>query len=132
MLNGTVIGIEEHFDAAHELTFHEGKCKDLHGHTWGVLVEVKRKLDHIPEHIEECEMIVDLSTLRKEVKKVIFKLDHKYVNAEINHPTCENIVEYFYRELVALNIEANHNILITRISVQEGRGGWAEWRRANE
>lgn len=129
MLKKTVIGIEECFDAAHKLTFHKGKCQNLHGHTWSVLIEVaKRNIEVVEdESLKDIEMVMDLSHLRKEVKEVISNLDHKYLNEDIEHPTCENLVMYFHHKLYLRLLDA-YSVKITRIKIQEGRGGWAEWR----
>lgn len=29
------------FDSAHRLTFHIGKCRNLHGHTWKVVIRIE-------------------------------------------------------------------------------------------
>ena len=33
--------VKDHFDAAHFLPWHEGKCKNLHGHRWEVEVIIQ-------------------------------------------------------------------------------------------
>jgi 6-pyruvoyltetrahydropterin/6-carboxytetrahydropterin synthase len=60
-----VIGTEVTFDAAHRLTFHKGKCKNLHGHTWKVKVKVSG-----PGFLD---MVVDFG----EIKNIVKELDHK-------------------------------------------------------
>ena len=51
-------------DAAHFLPEHKGKCKDLHGHTWEVEVELRM------EHLEaEDGMVADFGELKKLVEQ---------------------------------------------------------------
>ena len=53
-------------DAAHRLTFHDGACKNLHGHTWNIEVLVfKEKFK---------DMVIDFGLLKSAIKEV---LDHK-------------------------------------------------------
>ena len=38
------------FDAAHRLVGYDGKCKQLHGHIWRVIIKVKGKSENRPEY----------------------------------------------------------------------------------
>lgn len=80
------------FDAAHFLPGHEGKCANLHGHTW--LVEV-----WITKQTKDA-MIIDFSI----VKDIITQFDHKFVNDFIENPTAENIVRYFLNEFKKIGL----------------------------
>jgi len=59
------------FDAAHRLTFHEGACANLHGHTWKGIIEVYED----PQ--TASDMIVDFGQLKEHVEYVLSKYDHK-------------------------------------------------------
>lgn len=61
-----ILSTRHHFDAAHRLTFHKGKCRNLHGHRWEVEVQID-----IHNQIWE-DMIIDF----KEIKDIIDKYDH--------------------------------------------------------
>ena len=82
------------FDAAHFLPEYKGKCKNLHGHTWLVEIEIKKHLK--PEET----MIVDFT----EIKQIIDKFDHKSLNDFMYNPTAENIVRHFLNKLKQFNV----------------------------
>ena len=74
------------FDAAHRLPDYDGKCANLHGHTWKVEVEIKTKA------LIEDRFVLDFTVL----KQIVNTLDHKYLNDLIEVPTAENIAKYFW------------------------------------
>jgi 6-pyruvoyltetrahydropterin/6-carboxytetrahydropterin synthase len=81
------------FDAAHKLAWHEGKCKNLHGHTYKLQVFVSGK-------VNENGIIIDFYELKKIVsEKVLEKLDHSNLNDIIDNPTAENIVIWIWEQL---------------------------------
>ena len=82
------------FDAAHYLPEYNGKCKNLHGHTWKVKVIVyKNDLNN--------NFVVDFSV----IKKVIHTFDHKCLNEFLTNPTAENIAKYLYNAIKAVIAE---------------------------
>lgn len=50
------------FDAAHKLLFYKGKCSQLHGHTWKLIVSVKGT-------VNQEGMIMDFLEIEKKVGK---------------------------------------------------------------
>lgn len=82
------------FDAAHKLENYEGKCANLHGHTYKLQVFVKGP-------IQENGLLIDFVDLKKHVKKkVIDLLDHKYINEVINtQSSVENISIWIWDQL---------------------------------
>lgn len=58
------------FDSAHRLLNYDGLCKNLHGHTYKLQVELEAE-------IGEDGFIVDFSILKKEIEKVIVYYDHR-------------------------------------------------------
>ena len=81
------------FDSAHKLNWHNGKCKNLHGHTYKLRVAVEG-------NIKKNGIVIDfyeLSTIVKE--KIISKLDHTNLNEKMNNPTAENISIWIWNEL---------------------------------
>jgi len=85
------------FDAAHKLPNYNGKCANLHGHTWKLIVSLEGE-------IKENGMIVDFKELKDKVnEKVIDKLDHSYLNDAISNPTCENLLLWIKEQLAELN-----------------------------
>lgn len=81
------------FDAAHNLTNYNGKCENLHGHTYKLVVTVEGKPD-------DQDMVIDFVLLKKIVHdEVINILDHAYINDIIENPTAENIAKWIWGKL---------------------------------
>ena len=75
------------FDAAHCLSWHQGKCKNLHGHTYKLEISIMGSLDN-------NGVVMDFGDLKNIVnKKIIKKYDHTYLNEEFENPTAELMVE---------------------------------------
>lgn len=73
-----VITKEITFDMAHRLSFHKGKCANVHGHTYKLQVTVCDT--HLCQHPEErVNMVVDFGTLSRHLKEVAEYYDHKIV-----------------------------------------------------
>ncbi len=65
---------EQTFDAAHFLYDYEGKCRNLHGHEWRVIVEVKNaQLEGIGQ---TRDMVVDFGTLKADLNEETNAFDH--------------------------------------------------------
>src|SRR5262245_39946971 len=70
---------EQHvFSAAHFITFNGDVCERLHGHNYGVAVEVGGPLD-------ENQYVIDFIALRDELKAITDELDHR-VLLPASHP----------------------------------------------
>ena len=80
---------ETTIDSCHKLEHYNGKCSQLHGHTWKL--EIWFKGDSM--HIDKVGILVDFGIV-KEIKEV---LDHKYLNDIIMvNPTAENLTKWIY------------------------------------
>jgi len=93
-----IVGKEFTFDAAHFLPNYEGKCANMHGHTYRLRVEVKGHLD------VETAMVVDFGDLKRVVKKaVIDEYDHTLLNDkmifEFSRPTAEVLAQMIFATL---------------------------------
>lgn len=90
------------FDAAHHLHAYEGKCKNLHGHTYKVVFGISGFTNDIG-------ITVDFGTLKQIWRKKIEPyLDHRYLNETLPamNTTAENIVVWLYEQTQnALQIE---------------------------
>jgi len=82
------------FDSAHFLQDYNGKCENLHGHTYKLQVSVEGARD-------ESGLVIDFVELKKIVnEKIIDKLDHTNLNDVLDvNPSAENIVEWIWNTL---------------------------------
>lgn len=111
---------EHSFDSAHFLAGYDGKCGNLHGHRWRVLLTVQSET--LREDRQQKGMCVDFAELKKDLRTELDALDHvliieqgslrestmkalqeeKFQVVEMPfRPTAENFARYFY-ELVTL------------------------------
>jgi queuosine biosynthesis protein QueD len=82
-----------YFEAAHHLTNYEGKCKNIHGHSYRLRVTIKGK----PEN---NGMIMDFSDLKKIVNdNIVGVFDHTDLNEHLDQPTAENLCIYIWEAL---------------------------------
>ena len=82
------------FEAAHRLPHHPGKCRELHGHSYRLVVSVDRPVDPV------SGLAVDFSDVKDAVKReAVDRLDHRYVNELIENPTAENMAVWIWGRL---------------------------------
>jgi len=89
--------VEEHFDAAHYLRNYRGKCENLHGHRFKVVVRLEAtKLD-------DAGLAYDFAQLKRHLREVIAPFDHACLNDvppfDKIEPSCENLAATIYSEL---------------------------------
>lgn len=106
---------EHSFDSAHFLAGYDGKCGNLHGHLWRVLLTVQSET--LREDRQQKGMCVDFAELKKDLRTELDALDHvliieqgslrestmkalqeeKFQVVEMPfRPTAENFARYFY------------------------------------
>jgi 6-pyruvoyltetrahydropterin/6-carboxytetrahydropterin synthase len=80
--------------SAHFLRGYEGKCKDLHGHTWKIEVIIAS------DQLDAIGMVADFAVLKKQLKEFLIGIDHVCLNDlaffKETNPTTENIAKYIY------------------------------------
>ena len=82
------------FEAAHRLPDHPGKCRDLHGHSYVLVVTVEKPID------PHSGMAIDFGELKGIVKREVVELvDHKYLNDIIDNPTAELVAQWSWERL---------------------------------
>ena len=80
------------FESAHNLPHYEGKCHNIHGHSYTLEVTVSGNLINDTDN-PKCGMIIDFHDLDALVKdKIINVMDHTYLNDIFSNPTAENMV----------------------------------------
>ena len=62
---------EASFDAAHFLTNYDGKCHNIHGHRWRVILNIKGE----PKN----GMVVDFNDIKKDLKNECDYFDHTFI-----------------------------------------------------
>ena len=81
------------FEASHKLDWYQGKCKNLHGHSYKLEIIIRGE-------INKNGILIDFHELKKIVKEeIIIELDHKYLNDIIENPTAENIAIWIWEKL---------------------------------
>jgi 6-pyruvoyltetrahydropterin/6-carboxytetrahydropterin synthase len=109
------IKVQSDFSAAHNLRGYRGKCERLHGHNWKVEAEI------ISSRLNNLTMVCDFKEVKKNLKKVLEKLDHTYLNRlpyfKKNNPTSEKLAEFIYYSLKRLI--KDKNIILKRVCVWE-------------
>lgn len=91
------VRIEADFAAAHWLKDYHGKCENLHGHNYRVLVYAKG------ESLGEGGMLLDFGIIKKTLKKILDDTyDHKNLNDDsrfMNNPSAERIAKALFDDM---------------------------------
>ena len=89
--------VEEHFDAAHYLRNYHGKCENLHGHRFKVIVRLEAT------KLNEVGLAYDFAQLKHYLGELLAQFDHACLNDiapfEKIEPSCENIAATIYDKL---------------------------------
>lgn len=128
---------EQSFDAAHFLADYQGKCKNIHGHRWRVIMKVNK------EDLEKDGMVVDFSKLKEDLKQEVDYFDHTLIIEKDSlkpatyqalleedfriiqtdfRPTAENFSRFFYEQFKKLGY------LVKSSVVYETPNNCAEYR----
>ncbi len=112
--------VETTFAAAHKVVDSNGKCENLHGHTWTVELFV------VGENTEANGMVIDFAVLKAALQTVTDKLDHTYLNEieELSNPTSENIAKYYFTQLKRILPQKPK---LEKVRVWESPKSWCEY-----
>lgn len=99
----TLVTKQFRFEAAHSLPHHDGKCKNLHGHSY--LLEVTVSGDIQTSGSKEG-MVIDFGDLSRVVEKhIISKWDHQYLNDTVPFvTTAENLAGECFKILTSAGL----------------------------
>ncbi|AKF93197.1 6-carboxytetrahydropterin synthase QueD [Brevibacillus laterosporus] len=117
------------FDAAHHLHAYEGKCKNLHGHTYKVVFGISGR----PNEIGITVDFGDIKTIWKEQIEVY--LDHRYLNETLPpmNTTAENMVAWIFEKmeesLTNSSIYQEQGVRVEFVRLFETPTSYAEMRR---
>ncbi|WP_369900502.1 6-carboxytetrahydropterin synthase QueD [Bacillus manliponensis] len=108
------------FDAAHHLHCYEGKCKNLHGHTYKVVFGISG-------YVNEIGLTIDFGDIKDIWKNEIeIYLDHRYLNETLPamNTTAENMVVWIFEKM--------EKALLTEERQNEYKGARVEFVRLFE
>ena len=130
------IAKEFKWEMGHRLPEHFGLCKNVHGHSYRMIVEFEGELD-------EQGMIIDFYDVEKIISPIIEKLDHAFMVNENDEDaikfleklnskkvavdfesTVENISKYLLNEITKSKLPSN--IRVIRVRVFETSDDYAE------
>lgn len=125
-----------HFEAAHAISNHPGRCRNIHGHSYALHISVRA------EKLNALNMVMDFSDLKKLVQdKILSDYDHALIlklNSPLaigiadtkmlwmdQEPTAEYMVLDFKKRL---ELSLPSEVRLSRIRLYETRSNYAEWR----
>ena len=130
------IAKEFRWEMGHRLPEHFGLCKNIHGHSYKMIVEFEGELD-------KNQMVIDYYDVEKIINPVIEKLDHAFmVNIDDKividflekmnskkvvvgfNSTAENICNYLLSEIKKCSLPSN--ISFVKVRVYETQFDYAE------
>lgn len=109
---------ESRFDSAHFLLDYDGKCRNIHGHEWRVIIEIAS--ESLDDDGQTRDMVCDFGTLKKDLKEETEAFDHALLVEEGSlkestlsamteegfkiirlpfRPTSERLAFYFYQKM---------------------------------
>lgn len=114
------------FDAAHHLHAYDGKCVNLHGHTYKAVI-------HFSGFVNSIGIVVDFGEIKKIFKERIeAKLDHQYLNEVLPamNTTAENMIVWIWEQLdMSLSEMNNDSLRIEEITLYETPTSYAYLKR---
>lgn len=86
------------FEAAHQLPWHQGKCRNLHGHSYRLEVTVAGP-------IGDQGIVVDFADIKRVVERdVVDVFDHRYLNDLLDNPTAELLAAEIWKTVEAADL----------------------------
>ncbi len=132
---------ESAFDSAHFLADYYGKCENLHGHRWRVVVYLEQ--ENLQEEGTMRDMVLDFGVFKKAVRSLAEELDHTFLVEEGTlkpatiaaleeegftltvlpfRTTAENLARYFAERLMA------EGLPVSQVDMYETPNNCAIWR----
>jgi 6-pyruvoyltetrahydropterin/6-carboxytetrahydropterin synthase len=109
------IGLVKDFDAAHHLPGYDGKCAQIHGHTYTVEAIIDGP-------VGSDGFVMDFYKLKEKVSIALKNLDHRDLNEIIPNPTAEKIAGWIHHRLK--NELDGSNVSLVSIKLWEGKNKW--------
>lgn len=102
------------FAASHFLPKYHGKCENLHGHNYKLIVTIKG-------NVKDNGLVIDYKEIKKIVNEnVIDHIDHKHLNDIIENPSSENITVWIWEKL-------KEKLPLTKLTLYETENYFCEY-----
>ena len=109
--------VEETFAAAHQLRGYQGKCENMHGHTW------KAALSIAGDQLNNIGLLVDFQDIKAVLREITAMFDHKNINElppfDVINPSSENLSKFFYDEAVRRFAAKTPTLKVSSVTVWE-------------
>ena len=137
------------FEAAHMLEGYDGLCREIHGHSYRLLVTIKGEPERDPES-PKLGMVMDFGVLKRIVnEQIVERLDHSFMMRNtlaaeqvVNdlgyrfskvvlteyQPTCENMLSDFAERLLGALPD---DIELCSLRLHETASSYAEWHASD-
>lgn len=133
---------EAAFDSAHFLADYYGKCENLHGHRWRVVVYLQQ--EELQKESTMRDMVLDFGVFKKAVRALAEELDHTFlvedgtlqqatIDALVSEgfsltvlpfrTTAENLARYFGERLI------EQGLPVSQVDMYETPNNCAMWMR---
>ena len=131
------ISKEFRWEMSHRLVNHEGECKNIHGHSYKLYVELKGNTNG-------NGMLIDFYDMEKIVEPVLQKLDHSFIcdgtdslmldflnkndfkHVVLENPTtAENIADYLL-DILVLKFKSHSNLKGIKLRLYESDYAYVE------
>lgn len=133
------------FETAHALFGYDGKCKNIHGHSYKLHVTIVGQPNQEKNH-PQLGMVMDFGDLKKIVNKIIVdpldhaillnqNTEHKILGMQLREqghrviftdyqPTCENMLGDFADKIKK---ELPEDISLVKLKLYETENSYGEW-----
>lgn len=113
-----------HFEAAHQLPDHKGKCARLHGHSYRLEVTLRGPIREVPGQSEHG-MVMDFADVSHCVHNAVLeRLDHYNINEVTGiYTTAENLVHWIWDRLIEVGLPET---LLYRVRLWETETSYVE------
>ncbi len=110
---------EFRFEASHQLKDHDGKCRDLHGHSWRGRLMVKGS--NLTKEGPKRNMVLDYVVLGEIAAGIETQLDHKHLNDVLQEdmPTSEFIAKWIFDRARQDLLKKTEACFLEAVSIEE-------------
>lgn len=108
-----ILSKEFRFEAAHYLPHHDGRCRNLHGHSFKGTVYICG--EKLIDSGSKQGMVIDYSEIKQYLAPIVEDfLDHHYLNETLGleNPTSEAIAQWIYDRLESDGLPGIVGVLI--------------------